>query len=198
MDLGDTGEQDIRQHWDASAFDVAITVAIHRYGDELFGFLLGLTGNHDRAGDAFGAMCERAWTGLPRFRWASSVRVWMYAIARNEFLRNVGRARKQVPLSVVPSVAEAIVAVRTRTAPHQRSEVKAEFAKIREALAPEDHMLLGLRLDRRLAWNEIAVIMSDGSPADLAREAATLRKRYERLKVRLKQLAADLLDDESG
>jgi len=49
--------------------------AIERYGDELFGCLVGLSGDRDRAGDVFNAMCERAWRALPRFRWESSVRV---------------------------------------------------------------------------------------------------------------------------
>ena len=48
-------------------------------------------------------------------------------------------------------------------------------------------MLLGLRLDRQMAWTEIARIL--GSEEDsLAREAAALRKRFERLKIRLREL----------
>ena len=105
------------------------------------------------------------------------------------------RDRRNLPLSVAPSVAEAVAVIRTATAAHQRTEIKAAFAKVREALAPEDHMLLGLRLDRRLAWNEIATILGDGDPAHLGRDAAVLRKRYQRLKARLQELSAQLLPD---
>ncbi len=190
-------ETDLRARCDAGAYDAAMTAAVERYGHELFGFLIGLSGDRDRAGDVFSAMCERAWRALPKFRWDSSLRVWLYTIARHEFLRVATRDHRRVPLSVVPSVADAIVAVRTATAPHLRTEVKEAFAAIRAALAPEDHMLLGLRLDRGLAWSEIARVLGDGDPAHLGRDAATLRKRYERVKARLKELSAELLRDDA-
>lgn len=188
-------EAAIRAPWEAGDFDAAMSRAVERYGDELFGFLVGLSGDRDRAGDVFSAMCERAWRALPRFRWESTVRVWMYTIARNEFRRAATSPRQHVPLSMARSVDEAVAKVRTGTAPHLRTDVKSEFARIREALDPEDHMLLGLRLDRGLPWNEIAQIMGSEGGADLTREAAALRKRYERLKVRLKELAASLVAD---
>lgn len=189
-------EAALRQQWDAGAYEDVMTAALDGYGAELFGFLVGLTGDHDRAGDVFGAVCERAWKGLPRLRWESSLRVWLYAIARNEFLRAASRTRRDVPLSRVPSVEVAVVRARTATSPHLRTEVKAGFAKLRAALAPDDHMLLGLRLDRGLAWNDIARVLGDGDPAHLARDAAALRKRYERLKARLRELASSLVTDD--
>lgn len=188
-------ESDLRARCAAGDHDGALTAAVARYGAELFGFLVGLAGDHDRAGDAFSAMWERAWSGLPRFRWESSLRAWLYTIARNEFLRATQRDRRNLPLSLAPAVAEAVAAVRTATAPHQRTEVKDAFARVREALSPDDHMLLGLRLDRRLPWNEIALIMGDGDPTHVARDAALLRKRYQRLKDRLAELSAQLRPD---
>jgi RNA polymerase sigma-70 factor (ECF subfamily) len=182
-------ESAIRARFDAGDLDAAMTCAIEGYGDEIFGFLIGLSGDRDRAGDAFGAACERAWRALPKFRWDSSMRVWLYTIARNEFLRVASRQKKLVPLSAAPSVIEAIVKVRTATPVEQRTEVKEQLAKIRAGLAPDDHMLLGLRLDRRLEWNDIARVLGSGREEDLAREAAALRKRYERLKTKLRALA---------
>jgi RNA polymerase sigma-70 factor (ECF subfamily) len=182
----------IRARCDAGDLDAAMTAAVDGYGDELFGFLVGLTGDHDRAGDVFSATCERMWLALAKFRWESSFRVWMYTIARNEFLRGVTRDRRLVPLSAAPSTQAAIERVRTSTPPHLRTEVKARFAKVREALGAEDHMLLGLRLDRKLPWNDIAKIMGSGKKADLARDAAALRKRFERVKEKLQAVAAEI------
>lgn len=176
-------EAHIRSRFDAGDLDGAMTAAVEGYGDEVFGFLVGLAGDRDRAGDVFGATCERAWRALPRFRWESSLRVWLYTIARNEFLRAATRAKKHVPLSQAPSVEAAIAKVRTSTPPHQRTEVKAQFARIREELTPDDHMLLGLRLDREMAWNDIAIVLGGN--------AAALRKRYERLKEKLRALAKE-------
>ena len=172
-------ERAIRALADAGDLDGAITRAIEAYGDELLGFLLGLTGDRDRADDLFSEMCERAWRNLERFRWESTLRVWMYAIARNAFFTGVTRDRRHVPLSGAPSVQAAAQRVRSATPPYQRTDVKDRFARVRERLDPEDHMLLGLRIDRGLEWSEIAGILD--------KDAATLRKRFERLKAELRK-----------
>ena len=54
---------------------------------------------------------------------------------------------------------------------------------MRSTLAPDEQSLLTLRLDRGLAWADIAAVMDADS--------ATLRKRYERLKNRLRARAAE-------
>lgn len=184
-------EERIRARFDAGDLDAAMATAIEGYGPELFGFLVGLTRDHDRASDVFGSVCERLWRGLPAFRWDSTFRVWAYAIARNEFLRSLrhtARERKQVPLSRASQLSGMIARARATTPPYQRTDVRDAFAQIREQLDPEDHMLLGLRLDKRMAWNEIAEVLGSGDPAHRTREAAKLRKRFERLKTRLREL----------
>jgi len=184
-------EAELRRRFDAGDLDAAMAHAVEHYGPELFGFLVGLARDHDRASDVFGQVCERMWRGLKTFRWESSFRVWMYAVARNEYLRSTRRdkkAKREVPLSKVPSLSGAIDKVRTSTPVYMRTDIKDAFAKIREELPPEDHMLLGLRLDRKMAWNDIARVLGSGDPAHLARDAAMLRKRYERLKERLRDL----------
>jgi RNA polymerase sigma-70 factor, ECF subfamily len=187
-------EAELEELFAAGDLDATMTAAINGYGSELYGFLVGLARDRVQADDVFGAMCERLWKALPKFRWESTFRVWAYTVARNEFLRSTretNRARKGVPMSQVPSIQQAIERVRSSTPKHQRTEVKDRFAKVRDALEPDDHMLLGLRLDRELAWTEIARILGSGDEAALPREAAALRKRYERLKEKLKELVGD-------
>jgi RNA polymerase sigma-70 factor (ECF subfamily) len=75
--------------------------------------------------------------------------------------------------------------VRTRSAVRLERQSTALTA-LRDALDLDEQTLLTLRLDERLAWDEIAQIMSsDGEPVD----AATMRKRFERLKAKLGELA---------
>ncbi len=180
-------EVEIRRRFDADDLDGAMRLAIETYGNELYGFLVGLARNRTHAEDVFGATCEAMWKSLPKFRWESSLRVWAYTIARNEFFRQSTAAKREVLIERVPTLKEAIARVRTTTPMHQRSEVHEQFAKLREELEPEDHMLLGLRLDRKLAWSEIARVLGDGDPGSINRDAATLRKRFERLKERLRE-----------
>ena len=168
----------------------ATTAALQRYGVELLGFLRALAGDDDLAGDAFSELGEDVWTGLPRFRWESSLRTWLYALARNALaqLRRDPRRRRErnLPLSIAPEVAAV---ARTVTLEIQRTEVKDEFRVLREQLDPEEHELLLLRLDRGLSWKDIARIL--GGAGDLDTRAAALRKRFERARDRLKKLAIE-------
>ncbi len=185
----DALEVELRRRFAAGDLDGLIQAAIEGYGPELFGFLNGLTHDRARANDVFSAACERLWRGLPKFRWESSFRVWAYTIARNEFLRaarSPAWTRHDVPISEVASIQQAIERVRTTTPIYQQTAVRDRFAELREQLDPEDHMLLGLRIDRKLAWIDIAQVLGTGEAPPLPREVAALRKRFERLKARLR------------
>jgi RNA polymerase sigma-70 factor (ECF subfamily) len=56
-------------------------------------------------------------------------------------------------------------------------------------------MLLVLRVDRRLDWNELARVLGEAGhdacvdPVSLARESARLRKRFQLVKNKLRELA---------
>jgi RNA polymerase sigma-70 factor (ECF subfamily) len=89
---------------------------------------------------------------------------------------------------------------RTRTQPWQRTDVKDRFGQLRASLDPDDRILLTLRIDRDLAWEEVARVMLDGEDPDaatLGRETDRLRKRFQLLKGELRRRAreAGLLDD---
>ena len=96
-----------------------------------------------------------------------------------------------MPLSDSP-VREMAHRVRTTTLPHQRTAVKNEITRLRESLPEDDRVLLVLRLDRQLPWEEIAgVMLGEESPARavLTRESARLRKRFQLLKDKLREQA---------
>jgi len=59
-----------------------------------------------------------------------------------------------------------------------REHASARLEAARAALDREDQQLLVLRIDRKLAWADIADVMSI--------EASALRKRFERIKQRLR------------
>ena len=80
------------------------------------------------------------------------------------------------------------------TAAFQRTEVKDEIAKLREALSDDDRELLLLRVDRGLSFTEIASVLNGLDPGqheELKREAARCRKQFERIKLRLRELAIE-------
>src|SRR5699024_4798077 len=144
----------------------------------------------DDAGDVFSLFGEQLWKGLPGFAWECSLRTWAYTIARNASYRYRKTARRkgegQVPLSAAGEIAAR---VRTETFTYLRTAQQDRFASLREALTEEDQLLLILRVDRGLAWDELARIMaSEGGAEDeesLKKESARLRKRFQLVKEKL-------------
>ena len=66
---------------------------------------------------------------------------------------------------------------------------------LRDRLPPDDQALLILRVNRRLVWTEIALVMFHAGeavePAVLESEAARLRKRFQSVKERLRNMALE-------
>jgi RNA polymerase sigma-70 factor (ECF subfamily) len=194
---GDVEEQ-VAKLCAASDYRAAATRVIQGYGPEIYRFIRVSLGSADDPDETFADFVEAVWTGLPGFRWTSKVRTWSYAIARN-LLRARGRQRRRrqrifahAGESVVEKVAEQ---VRSETASFLRTEKRTRLSALRDALPEEDRMLLVLRVDRQLKWNELARVFLEAGNGEipdgttLVREAARLRKRLQLIKVRLKEMA---------
>jgi RNA polymerase sigma-70 factor (ECF subfamily) len=187
-------ERFIRERVAANDLQAAATAALELYGAEIFGFLHALSRDDDLAAEAFSGFSEDLWKGLPGFRWDASLRTWSYALARNALHRlrrdPRRRARHNVPLSAASQAQQLAEQVRSQTLPFLKTEVKDEVRRLRESLDPDDHALLVLRIDRKLSWRDIARAMPGDDEVDLDKRAATLRKRFERAKQMLRELAA--------
>jgi RNA polymerase sigma-70 factor (ECF subfamily) len=193
----DALEQAIRSRCDQGDLAGAATVAIRGYGDELFGFIAALHRSEDDASEVFARVAERLWSGLGGFGWQSSFRTWAYAVARNEsryYRRGEGlRARRNAPLPDGSDLSEVVAEVRSRTITFLRTEQRTRLAELRDSLPPDDRALLVLRIDRELSWIDLArVLHGDEEPLGeeaLKRESARLRKRFQLVKDRLREMA---------
>lgn len=194
-------ERGIDEACGAARWSEAATLAIRGYGPEILGYLLAIGGREQDASEAFSIFCEALWRGLPGFRRESSLRTWAYRLAQravSRVARNEVR-RKRLVVAIDGLEIEAIAEeVRTATLPYLRAEMQAHIAKLREDLEPEDRALLVLRIDRRLTWESILRILRDEDLEGdaVTRGTAALRKRYERLKVRLRERARALVPPE--
>ena len=174
------------------------TLAIESYGPGVLSFLEMMLHDHADASDAFAQACEDLWKGLPRFQGRSSMKTWFYTVARHAAsrLRRTARPGRLAPLSEISDIAER---VRSQTRPHLKTEVKFGFAAIRAALDEADRMLLVLRVDRAMSWNDVARVMADVGDDDsdegVVRAVARLRKRVPTVKesIRTRALAAGLI-----
>jgi RNA polymerase sigma-70 factor (ECF subfamily) len=166
------------------------SLVIESYGSEVLSFLETMLRDHDDAGDAFAQACEDLWKGLPRFEGRCSIKTWFYTLARHATSR-MRRSSQQHRLETLSEISDIAERVRSRTRPHLKTEVKVGFAAIRAALDEDDRLLLVLRVDRGMSWNDIARVMSGEEVADdeLARTAARLRKRFQSVKETIRRHA---------
>lgn len=189
-------ELKIRAAFDAKHLEAAASATLEAYGDQIFSFIAARLRSQSAAKDTFSMFAEDLWVGLPSFSWRCSMRTWCYTLARNAATRMASspmrRGDRNIPLSR-PSIAPFLAAAtRTATRAYQRTAVKDRFRALREQLDPDDQMLLVLRVDREMSWTDLAMTMlgdAELSDAVVAREAARLRKAFERLKEQLKRLA---------
>lgn len=159
-------EREIRTRFDARDLHGAATVGIRGFGPEIFGVLLSLHRDETRAAEVFSDFTERLWRGLDGFAWPLPTGSGLEAIAE---------------------------LVRTETHSYLRTHVKDGFTRLREALPADDQLLLVLRVDKAMTWNDIARVLNESEEAlDVAlekREAARLRQRYQTLKRELLERA---------
>ena len=71
----------------------AMDVLYQRYGLQLLNYLIGQVGHRQQAEDVLQTVMLAVWNTAGRFRAESSVRTWLFAIARNQAL-NVRRQDK--------------------------------------------------------------------------------------------------------
>ncbi len=175
-------------HRDADYPEVAAQL-VEGYGPEVVGFLAAMLGSIDDAQDVFQSCCEDLVTGLPGFRRESSFRTWTYVIARRRALKLRAHRRPHVALSQSPQVQALAEHVRTATATFRRTDAKDSLRALREELTEEERTLLVLRIDRAMDWSDVSRIMTPD--ADPAAGAVRLRKRFSRLKDKLRDLALE-------
>jgi len=186
----------VRRHCAASEYDQATTLALKELGPSVLRYIDARLRDDDLTAEAFARFAEDLWRGLPNFGGRAPFRVWAFVIARNaagQALRQRNRERKRARAFTSTIDAELSAQVRTTTRNYLKTDVKRRFMELREELPSDERTLLVLRINERLPWEDIAVIQAESeiSPAELKREAARLRKRFQLIRDRLKRMATD-------
>jgi RNA polymerase sigma-70 factor, ECF subfamily len=182
----------------------AVTLALRTYGSEVYAYLRALHRDAGEADEVFSLFAEALWTTLPVRELRASHRTWAYAIARRTSLGYRRTARRRAarfaPWPETSGVAEVAAAVRTATALHLQTAPRSRFAELRASLPEEDQTLLMLRVDRGLAWNDLAEVLAEHdaegtehapSAEVIRKESARLRKRFQVLKEKLQEMARE-------
>ncbi len=162
--------------------DGAATELIRAMGPEIQAFLRRVMAGAEDAQDAFALFAEDAWRGLPGWRGDSSVRTWAFRVARHaaaHVVRDPWRRHRERFGGPAVRGLTASPPTPGRMALDGRAEA---LARLRGDLSAGDDLLLVLRVGHGLSWHDVATVLAGGEEAPTA---ATLRKRFERLKDRL-------------
>jgi RNA polymerase sigma-70 factor (ECF subfamily) len=189
----DPVDRALRARVAAGDLEHATESALRRYGPELLGWLRDTLPAAD-ADDAFSHLSVELWRSLGRYHGGCSIRTWCYMLARHAaaWIRSRPSRSREVLVSQIPSVVAAVAYVSDTTV-RRDLEAGDRYAELRRTLDDDDQTLLVLRVDRELPWRDIAQVMlgEDATIDDLVRHAAQLRKRFERIKARLRELALE-------
>ena len=174
--------------------DGATTLVCRAHGPWVAGYLLAVLPPDD-AQDAKQTWAEDVWNGLVGFRWECKLRTWLYRLALNAVARLKREGYRRRRASMPDSLPSRLAASITSDSGFLPGSRRARLAALREHLSLEEKTLLTLRTDRDMEWSEITEVLSATGERV---ESATLRKRYERLTRKLKEMALQhgLLDDD--
>jgi len=175
----------LRALLDQGALAAAATAIVRDYGPGILGYIAAILRDDDAAREAFSEFGEQLWRALPRFARRSTVKTWAYAIAYGCTLRyRRGRARRRTRPLRSSEYSKLAASIHSASAAFSRTAADRKLDVLRQALAEDEQTLLILRLDRRMSWDEIGVVLGTRRAA-----VPALRKRFQRLKERLRVVA---------
>lgn len=198
---------DNEQGRELAAFDTEVQALVHagrerqaadlllaRLSPELRPFLHRLLGDVALADEAHSNTCERLWRGLATFRWECSLRSWSYIIARREASRCRARHARDGIQQTTLSKADQVAARAGSTSGTFSTTRRDQLDSLRASLSDEDRDLVVLRVERGLAWKDIAAAFLEDNEANeenIGREAARLRQRFRAIRVKIAATLAE-------
>jgi RNA polymerase sigma-70 factor, ECF subfamily len=146
--------------------------------------------DEQKAKDLYQDITVKFWRGFKSFRWGSSCKTWLCAIALRELYYD---ARRRAPTEQ---------ALDSQTAAAQSSltgkiDKKAQLETIFASLNDEERLLLTMREVHGASWEELAALQDPSknfAPDELQREASRLRQQHSRL---LKRIRDEVQNDPS-
>ena len=190
-------ERTLRKRLSDGDRDGTATLVIESYGPEIYSFLVAVHRSETDADEVFALFAEAFWQALSNFAGNSTFRTFAYAIARRlsyRYRRDSARKKKRMNPLESSAISRIVHEVRTRTAVFLRTETRSRLVALRASLPQEDQELLMLRVDRELTWDALADVLRGDDETPLTpearkKEAARLRKRFQLIKDRLREMA---------
>ena len=133
-----------------------LAAAYDQYGDRLYGYCWSLLKDRDSAADALHDTFLVASQRIEQLRDAERFRAWLYAIARNECMRQLRLRRRSVALEEASEVSDESVDL--DAGPRDR-ELRALVRDAAAGLSPKDREVLELAMRHDLDPSELAATL---------------------------------------
>ena len=172
---GPDPEQDALAALDRGSSAEALTVLMRVYGSAVYRYCRQMVADDDLAQEVHQMTFIQAYEGLARFGRRSSLRTWLFGIARHRCLDilKVNRRRRSRfdPLDGAPDLPGPGANVEDRLAERSRGRLLADCLR---TLAPRARDALLLRFQQGLSYPEIARLSDEKAPALQVRVARAL------------------------
>ncbi|HEX4962487.1 MAG TPA: sigma-70 family RNA polymerase sigma factor [Thermoanaerobaculia bacterium] len=146
--------------------DEALAVLMREYGAAVYRYCRQMVADDDLAQEVHQMTFVQAYEGLARFGRRSSLRTWLFGIARHRCLdllkMDRRRRRRFDPLEAAPDVPGPEQNVEDRLAERSRARVLADCLR---SLAPRVRDAVLLRFQQGLSYPEIARLSEEKAPA---------------------------------
>ena len=160
---------------DRRSHEEALAVLMREYGSAIYRYCRQMVGDEDLAQEIRQMTFVQAYEGLPKFARRSSLRTWLFGIARHrclDLMKMTRRRRKRFgPLEEAPELPEPGRNVEEHLA--ERSRARALEGCLQN-LAPRVREAVLLRFQQGLSYPEIARLSGENAPALQVRVARAL------------------------
>jgi RNA polymerase sigma factor (sigma-70 family) len=168
-------ERDALAALDRGRFEEALAVLMRTYGSAVYRYCRQTVGDDDLAQEVHQMTFVQAYEGLPRFSRRSSLRTWLFGIARHrclDLLKISRRRRKRFgPIEDTFEPPAPDRSAEDRLADRSRAGALADCLR---ALAPHVRDTVLLRFQQNLSYPEIAALSDEKAPALQVRVARAL------------------------
>lgn len=156
------------------------------YSKNIYKYLLYLTGNHHLAEDLLQETFCNAFKAINKFQGKSKISTWLYTIARNAYLSEINKRKRNVAISLDELDYEGI----SFDMPDTILESKENMKKIITSITSFDEIsrqVIVLRIISDFSFKEIGEL--------LGKSENWARVTFYRLKIKLKQKLGDEVYD---
>lgn len=150
-------------------------IIVEQFQNQLFRYCYRMLGSAQEAEDVVQEAFLKAFNKIGSYKESISFSAWLYKITYNHCINIIRRRKLLQFVSFLDSTIPSIVDVGKNL---EEIEINKELNKVLQKLSADDRSLLILKNIEEKSFEEIALILSI--------KPATIRKRYERLRKKLR------------